>query len=183
MLKRLQHPHHFARRDITVNVIHHTGTGCLRGQKSKAFPRARIHAYTKHTDAPLRTARTSDHYFVFSHTHFGTSGVATNGGWAGYGRPFLSKESVLRFCTGMLTWGCDSGTCPDTGSTMVGVTSTISSLLVRLMLRDLNSSPRIGMSPIPGTLLSCTVVRWSSSPAIPKLWPSFSSISVSARRV
>jgi hypothetical protein len=45
------------------------------------------------------------------------------------------------------------------------------------------ASLRMGMSAIPGTLLSCTVVRSSSRPAIPNVWPLLSSISVSARRV
>jgi len=59
----------------------------------------------------------------------------------------------------------------------------INSVLVLLIDRDRNSCPKIGMSPMPGTLLSRVVARRSRSPAIPNDCPSFSSISVSARRV
>src|SRR5262249_27993488 len=42
-------------------------------------------------------------------------------------------------------------------STIVGVTITISSELVLLIDRDRNSCPRMGISPIPGTLENCAV--------------------------
>src|SRR5258706_15989368 len=44
------------------------------------------------------------------------------------------------------------------GSTMYGVTITISSEFVRFTDLDRNSCPNIGISPIPGTLENCAVV-------------------------
>src|SRR6266849_6166140 len=44
------------------------------------------------------------------------------------------------------------------GSTMVGVTITMSSEFVLLTDLDRNSCPKIGRSPIPGTLENCDVV-------------------------
>src|SRR5262245_31327323 len=46
-----------------------------------------------------------------------------------------------------------------TGSTIVGVTNTSNSVSALLMLCERKSCPRIGMSPIPGILLICAVVR------------------------
>src|SRR6266481_218304 len=51
------------------------------------------------------------------------------------------------------------------------------------MFRERNNCPRIGISPIPGTLLSWACVRLSRRPAIPNDCPSLNSSSVSARRV
>src|SRR5579885_2073843 len=70
-----------------------------------------------------------------------------------------------------------------TGSTIRGVTKTMSSLLLRLIERERKRLPRTGISPMPGILLSWTVARLSSRPAIPNDCPSLNSISVSARRV
>src|SRR4029077_17284066 len=72
---------------------------------------------------------------------------------------------------------------PDAGSMIEGVTITTNSELVLLMDLERNSSPRTGISPMPGTLEYWAVVRWSSKPAMPKLWPLRSSTVVSACRV
>src|SRR5258706_7573735 len=85
----------------------------------------------------------------------------------------LSLGTVLSksFCSsndiGIL--GISGGPVMVKGSTMVGVTITISSELVLLIERERNRFPRIGMSPNPGTLDICAVVLWSNSPAMPKL--------------
>ena len=76
-----------------------------------------------------------------------------------------------------------SGVVAAAGSTMVGVTMTISSEFVLLIDRDLKNSPKTGRSPIPGSLENCAVVRWSSNHAILKLCPSLNSTTVSAWRV
>src|SRR6266403_2185093 len=44
------------------------------------------------------------------------------------------------------------------GSTMVGVTITINSEFVLFTDLDRNSCPKIGRSPMPGTLANCAVV-------------------------
>jgi hypothetical protein len=69
------------------------------------------------------------------------------------------------------------------GSTTVGVTTTINSVVEWLTLFDLNRAPRIGILAAPGVLLKMSVVRWSSKPEIAKLWLLRSSTWVSALRV
>src|SRR5579864_865690 len=97
------------------------------------------------------------------------------------GRP-LSNPGLSRNLIG-LAGGNGGGDPSFTGSTMRGVTKTRSSLLLRFMECERKRFPRIGMSPMPGTLLNCACARLSNSPAIPNDCPSFSSMSVSARRV
>ena len=66
---------------------------------------------------------------------------------------------------------------------IVGVIITTSSVwsLRAALLR--NSSPRIGMSPMPGIFDICEVTVLFMRPAMANVWPSCSSTSVSARRV
>jgi len=69
------------------------------------------------------------------------------------------------------------------GSTTLGVTITISSVTEWFRFLERKSCPKMGISPMPGILLSESVMRLSSSPEMAKLCPSFNSISVSALRV
>src|SRR2546426_194048 len=79
----------------------------------------------------------------------------------------LSKAGLFKNLIGFAGGTC-AGRSARTGSTTRGVTSTTNSLLLRVSIRERNSLPRIGMSAIPGTLLSCAVARLSSKPAMPK---------------
>src|SRR2546430_5664416 len=76
-------------------------------------------------------------------------------GASGFLLPGKVSSNLGRSRNGTGNWGlAGAGAATRTGSTMWGVTSTNNSVLVRLMDFDRNNCPNIGISPIPGTLLS-----------------------------
>jgi hypothetical protein len=69
------------------------------------------------------------------------------------------------------------------GLTSHGVTSTSSSICSSWRRREVNSSPMIGICPRIGMRVTTDADELSSRPAMAKVWPSLSSISVLARRI
>src|SRR5256885_3689120 len=76
-------------------------------------------------------------------------------GVSGFLLPGKVSSNLGRSRNGTGNWGlAGTGAATRTGSTMWGVTRTNNSVLVRLTDFDRNNCPNIGISPIPGTLLS-----------------------------
>src|ERR1039458_4820363 len=52
MRKLLQHPHNFARGDMSIDVVYHMGSGCLGNQGLQGLPRDRDRKSTRLNSSP-----------------------------------------------------------------------------------------------------------------------------------